>query len=149
MQQLYLLYDARCELCCRLQQWLQDQEKWLELRLLPAGGEQARKMFPGLEQIASEQDLVAISDEGEVYLNDRAWIMSLYALVEYRQWAWRLAHPLLLPLARQAFEALSRNRYAISQWLNGGTPETIAGELRRISLAACSRSEETIADYLR
>lgn len=149
MKRLYLLYDARCELCCRLQHWLQDQEKWLELKLLPAGSEQARKMFPGLEKIASEQDLVAISDEGEVYLNDRAWIMSLYALAEYRQWAWRLAHPLLMPLARQAFEALSRNRYAISRWLNGGTPETIAGELRRINLAACSTSEETIADYLR
>lgn len=149
MQRLYLLYDARCELCCRLQQWLHDQEKWLELKLLPAGSEQARKMFPGLEKIVSEQDLVAISDEGEVYLNDRAWIMGLYALVEYRQWAWRLAHPLLMPLARQAFEALSRNRHAISRWLNRGTPETIAGELRRISLAACSTSEETIADYLR
>src|SRR5690348_15265330 len=145
MQRLYLLYDARCELCCRLRQWLQDQEKWLDLKLLPAGSEQARQMFPGLDEIASAQDLVAVSDEGEVYLNDRAWLMSLYALREYRDWARRLAHPLLLPLARQAFEALSRNRHAISRWLTGANPETIAAELRRVSLGAFSQTEETIA----
>ena len=86
MQMLYVLYDARCELCQRLKDWLLHHQSWLALKMLPAGSEQVRQMFPGLEQIASSDDLVVISDEGEVYLNDHAWIMCLYALDEYREW---------------------------------------------------------------
>lgn len=149
MERLYLLYDGRCELCCRLKQWVQEQARWLDLTLLPAGSEEARRLFPGLDQVASAQDLVVISDQGEVYLNNSAWLMCLYGLVDYRDWAWRLAHPLLLPLARQAFEMLSRNRHVISRWLSSGNPETIAAELRRVSLQACSPAQETITDYLR
>lgn len=149
MRCLYLLYDERCELCCRLKQWLGRQETWLELRLLPCGSAECSRLFPGLEKIASTDDLVAISDQGEVYLNNHAWIMCLYALVEYREWAWRLAHPLLLPLARQAFEALSKNRHAISRWLKSPSPDTIADELRQVTLAPCSMPEGTISDYLR
>ena len=149
MHSLYLLYDGRCELCCRLKSWLQEQEAWVELKMVPAGSAQAREMFPGLEAIASSDDLVAISDEGEVYLNNRAWIMCLYALVDYRDWARRLAHPALLPLARQAFEVISRNRYLISRWLRGSSPERMAEELRQITLKPCSVPEPRISDYLR
>lgn len=146
MRTLYLLYDERCELCCRLKEWLARQEVWLELKLLPAGSPESGKMFPGLTEITSADDLVAISDRGEVYLNNRAWIMCLYALVEYREWAWRLAHPLLLPLARQAFEAVSKNRHTISRWLKSSSPDTIAQELRQITLAPCSLPEGTVSD---
>ena len=149
MRTLYLLYDPHCELCCRLKEWLSRQQPWIELKLLPAGSAESRQMFPGLAEITSADDLVAISDRGEVYLNNRAWIMCLYALVEYREWAWRLAHPLLLPLARQAFEAVSKNRHAISRWLKGSSPDTIAQELRQITLAPCSLPEGTVSDYLR
>src|SRR5579864_5165026 len=113
MRTLYLLYDERCELCRRLKEWLAQQETWLELRLIPSASAEVLQMFPGLDRVATADDLVAISDQGEVYLNNRAWIMCLYALVGYREWAWRLSHPLLLPLARQAFAAVSRNRHAI------------------------------------
>jgi predicted DCC family thiol-disulfide oxidoreductase YuxK len=149
MRSLYLLYDSRCELCRRLKDWLLGHEAWLELKMLPAGSPQVKEMFPGLETIASADDLAVVSDEGEIYLNNEAWIMSLYALVEYREWACRLAHPLLLPFARQAFDLLSKNRHAISKWLGSGSPEAIADELRQVSLQPCSLPEETISDYLR
>ena len=98
-------------------------------------------MFPELEQIAGQNDLAVISDEGAVYLNDRAWIMVLYALEEYRDWAARLTHPLLMPLARQAYAALSRNRYSLSRWLSSTTPEAIAAELRNVVLEPCGLPE--------
>src|SRR5262249_50948755 len=109
----------------------------------------SRRMFPGLEQFTSSDDLVAISDQGEVYLNNRAWIMCLYALVDYREWAWRLAHPLLLPLARPAFEGVSRNRHTISRLFEASSPDKIADELRQVPMAPCSLPEGTISDYLR
>jgi len=148
MEKLYVLYDPRCELCTRLKDWLLAQRSWVGLCLIPAGSTKAEKLFPELKQIASENDLVVISDEGQVYKNDRAWIMALYALEEYRDWARRLAHPLLLPLARQAFAAISRNRYALSRWFAGADPQALAGELRQIHLEPCAVSQETISDYL-
>src|SRR5215472_18000886 len=148
MEKLYVLYDPKCELCERLKDWLLIQRSWLGLCVVPAGSEKARKLFPELEKIASANDLVVISDDGQVFLNDRAWIMTLYALEEYREWANRLAHPLLLPLARQAFATISRNRYAISRWLKSGGPEEIAGELRKVVLEPCALPAETVSDYL-
>ncbi len=148
MKTLYVLYDPKCELCLRLKDWLLRQRSWLGLCMVPAGSEKAKKMFPALEKIASENDLVVISDEGQVYLNDRAWIMAMFALEEYRDWAYRLAHPLLMPLARQAFAAISKNRYAFSRWLRVADPEALAGEFRRVSLEPCGVGLETISDYL-
>jgi hypothetical protein len=63
--------------------------------------------------------------------------MVLYAMVEYRDWAARLTHPLLMPLARHAFAALSNNRHTLSRWLSSEDPEAIAGELRQVELEPC------------
>ncbi len=137
MQKLYVLYDPKCELCCRLKNWILVQRAWIGLVVVEAGSAEARRLFPDLEQIAGNDDLAVVSDEGAVYLNDRAWIMVLYAMVEYREWASRLTHPLLMPLARQAFAALSKNRHLISRWMSAEDPGSIAGELRNIELEAC------------
>jgi predicted DCC family thiol-disulfide oxidoreductase YuxK len=153
MQKLYVLYDSKCELCCHMRDWIAEQRSWLCLELMPAGSRPARAMFPELEKIATANDLAVISDEGGVYLNDRAWIMVLYALDEYRDWAARLTHPLLMPLARQAYAALSRNRHVLSRWLNESSAEAIAGELRNIVIEPCPLPEAgtasvDIRDYL-
>lgn len=138
MEKLYVLYDANCELCCRLKNWILVQRSWLGIAVMEQGSEKARRLFPDLDRIAGREDLAVISDEGAVYLNDRAWIMVLYAMVEYRDWAARLTHPLLMPLARQAFAALSKNRHWISNLLSTNDPEAIAGTLRRIELEPCA-----------
>ena len=102
-----------------------------------------------IEQMINSNDLTGISDSGEVYLNNSAWIMALYALEEYRDWTCRLAHPMIAPFARQAFEMISKNRHAISRWLNHDRPEEIAGELKRVPLAPCAVPDGTVSDYLR
>jgi predicted DCC family thiol-disulfide oxidoreductase YuxK len=149
VEKLYVLYDAKCELCQRLKNWLLTQRAWIEIRLIAASSDEANHLFPTLRQIASVNDLVVIGDGGQVYLNNNAWIMALYALEEYRDWARRMAHPLLAPLARQAFATISRNRYAISRWLGAGGPEEIANELRRVPLEPCAAPHPSISDYLR
>jgi predicted DCC family thiol-disulfide oxidoreductase YuxK len=153
MEKLYVIYDPKCEMCCRLKNWIVEQRLWIGLPVLEQGSEKARRLFPELDQIAGKDDLVVISDEGAVYLNDRAWIMVLYAMVEYRSWAERLTHPLLMPLARQAFAALSKNRHAISSWLRSDDPEAIASELRAVEIEPCalpaeSKSMSMVRDYL-
>ena len=139
MEKLYVLYDPKCEICRRLKDWILVQRSWIGIAVLEAGSEKAKRLFPRLEQIATHDDLAVVldngSDEGAVYLNDRAWIMVLYAMVEYREWAARLTHPLLMPLARQAFAALSKNRHFLSSFLS---TETIAAELRKVEMEPCA-----------
>ena len=153
MHKLYVLYDPKCELCRRLKDWILVQRSWIGLAVLEAGSEKARRLFPELESIAGKDDLAVISDEGAVYLNNRAWIMVLYAMVDYRDWAARLTNPILMPLARQAFAALSKNRHYLSSWLSAEDPEEIAGELRRVELEPCalasgSTPTSTVREYL-
>jgi predicted DCC family thiol-disulfide oxidoreductase YuxK len=152
MEKLYVLYDPKCEICRRLRDWILVQRSWIGIAVVAAGSDKSKRLFPELDQIAGQDDLVVISDEGAVYLNDHAWIMVLYAMVEYRDWAARLTHPLLMPLARQAFAALSKNRHTLSRWLSSEDPEAIAGELRKVELEPCAvtshASESIVRDYL-
>ena len=138
MEKLYVLYDPKCELCCRLKNWILVQRSWIGIAVIEQGSEKAKRLFPELERIASKEDLAVISDEGAVYLNDRAWIMVMYAMVDYRDWAARLTHPLLMPLARQAFAALSKNRHFISSMLSPENTEALANELRKVELEPCA-----------
>lgn len=149
MEKLYVLYDPKCELCERLKDWLLVQRTWLGLSMIPTGSEKARTMFPELEQMITGNDLAVVSNNGELYLNNSAWIMALYALEEYRDWAYRLAHPMIAPFVRQAFEVISKNRHTISGWLSRDQPEEIAGELKKVPLAPCAVPDGTVSDYLR
>lgn len=144
MQKLYVLYDPTCELCCRLKDWILVQRSWIGLAVIEQGSEKARRLFPDLDKIASKDDLAVISDDGAVYLNNSAWIMVLYAMVEYKDWACRLAHPLLMPLARQAFAALSRNRRFISSLLSSDDETSIAGELSKVELQPCPLPKHSV-----
>jgi len=153
MEKLYVLYDPKCALCCRLKDWILVQRSWMGIAVIAAGSEKAKRLFPELEQIATKDDLAVISDEGAVYLNDHAWIMVLYAMVEYRDWAARLTHPLLMPLARQAFAALSKNRHTLSRWIGSEDTEGLAGELRKVELEPCALPAgnppaSSVRDYL-
>lgn len=138
MEKLYVLYDPKCELCCRLKNWILVQRSWIGIAVIEQGSEKAKRLFPELERIATKEDLAVISDEGAVYLNDRAWIMVMYAMVDYRDWAARLTHPLLMPLARQAFAALSKNRHFISSMLSPENTVALANELRKVELEPCA-----------
>lgn len=140
MKCLYLFYDERCEVCRRLKAWLSAQAAWIELRMVAAGSTTAKTLFPDLVKVAGQSDLAVVSDAGEVYLNNHAWIMALYALEEYREWALRLASPVLLPLARQAWEMLSRNRAVVSGWM-GSKEEDMAAELRSMRVKQCEAGE--------
>ena len=138
MEKLYVLYDPKCELCCRLKNWILVQRSWIGIAVVEQGSEKAKRLFPDLDDIAAREDLAVISDEGAVYLNDRAWIMVMYAMVDYRDWAARLTHPLLMPLARQAFAALSKNRHFISSMLSPENTDALAAELRKVELEPCA-----------
>lgn len=91
---------------------------WVPLECLPAGSEEAARRFPELPRAGAPEELCVVDDEGGVYRDTHAWLMVLWALEDYREWALRLSRPALMPLARNAFELLSSNRRRLSDWLH-------------------------------
>jgi predicted DCC family thiol-disulfide oxidoreductase YuxK len=117
MNRLYVLFDADCELCVRCRNWLMKQPAFVPLVFIAFQSDEAQRRFPGIYAFNPGEQLLVISDQGAVYRGARAWIMCLWALEHYREHAQRLAHPVLLPLAKAVCELLSRNRFFLSDAL--------------------------------
>lgn len=136
MNKLTVLYDASCGFCVKCRWWIEYQPKLVDVEMLPSGGPDARARFPELDAPGFKDELLAVDDQGGVYRGTDAWLVCLWALEEYREWAERLASPLLRPLARGAFAALSAGRKKISTWFEMET-EDLAQELRRAEPPRC------------
>jgi len=117
MRRIYVLYDSRCGVCSRLRAWMVEQPTYFAIEFVAAGSDRARRLFPELHHDEQPSELVVVTDEGDVYFNDAAWIVCLYALVDYRAWSFRLARTPLRRLARSAWEMLSKNRAQLSRML--------------------------------
>ncbi|MEV6298500.1 DCC1-like thiol-disulfide oxidoreductase family protein [Actinoplanes sp. NPDC051861] len=96
-----VLYDAGCPICRTARRWLESRLQLVPLSFVAAGSAEARSLFPGLDHDATLRDLTVISDTGEVYAGDGAWLACLWALADHRGTAERLSTPALLPLARR------------------------------------------------
>ncbi|WP_051256601.1 thiol-disulfide oxidoreductase DCC family protein [Cystobacter fuscus] len=118
MRALCVLYDETCGFCVSCARWLEAQSTWVALECLASGGEEAARRFPELRRSGGREELLVVDDEGGVYRDTQAWLMVLWALEDYREWALRLSSPALMPLARNAFELLSSNRRRLSGWLH-------------------------------
>ncbi|MFD4503292.1 thiol-disulfide oxidoreductase DCC family protein [Streptomyces sp. NPDC058457] len=109
---LTVLYDAQCTLCTHLRDWLGRQPQLVPLTLVPAGSDEARARFPGLDHSATLDEVTVVGDGGQVYRDTAAWIVVLWALREQRPLAHRLSTPAGARLARGAVLAAS--------WWRGG-----------------------------
>jgi predicted DCC family thiol-disulfide oxidoreductase YuxK len=126
---LFVLYDARCGVCSRLRQWMLHQPAFVHFEFVPAHSERARRLFPSLDHGRSE--LMVVTDGGEVYIDDAAWLMCLWSLREYRSWSYRFARGPLRPFARAAWDFLSANRQTLAQMLALRSDEEVARELAK------------------
>ena len=137
MRRLTVLYDARCGLCRWARSWLERQETWIDLEFVAVDSAVARRRYSALLARRDADELLVIGDDGGVYRQGNAWIMCLHATADYREWAERLASPALLPLARQGFALLSKQRGRVSRWLGLASESEIADALGRVAAPAC------------
>ncbi|WP_424212163.1 thiol-disulfide oxidoreductase DCC family protein [Streptomyces sp. BI20] len=107
VQGLTVLYDANCPLCAHIHDWLIGQRRLVRLTLIPAGSARARAAFPTLDHAATRREITVIGDSGQVWTDTDAMIMCLWALVEHRATALRLAGPAGRPFAKAALAAAS------------------------------------------
>ena len=115
MSSLTVLYDPECGLCRRVHEWLEEQPKLVQMKLVPCKSDEALNRFPHLDHEPTSNDLTVISDQGAVYYGPKAWLMVLWALCRYREWSYRLASPELLPTVRRVVSVISQHRYQISR----------------------------------
>ncbi|MGX1132677.1 putative DCC family thiol-disulfide oxidoreductase YuxK [Streptomyces glaucescens] len=112
VRRLTVLYDAECGLCGFLRDWLVRQRQLVPLELVPAGSEEARRRFPGLDHGGTLDEITVVGDAGQVYQGTAAWIVTLWALREHRGLAHRLSTPSGALLARGAVLAAAKLRGA-------------------------------------
>jgi predicted DCC family thiol-disulfide oxidoreductase YuxK len=130
---LTIVYDAGCGLCTRAKEWIGQQAPLVGLEFLAIGSLDAQARFPQLPS----GELAVVSDGGEVWLGDHAWIVCLWALRDYRALAIRLTSPLLSLMAREAFAVVSKNRLALSSMLRLRNERDIAEQLRKVAISRC------------
>ena len=128
-----ILYDAACSLCTFAKDWIGRQSALVGLEFLAAGSAEAQRAFPEL----SPGELAVVADTGEVWLGNRAWIVCLWALRDYRDLAFRLTSPALLSMSREAFVAVSRSRRVLSSLLRLRDGREIEQQLRKVAVPQC------------
>lgn len=113
---LVILFDPSCSLCQRVRAWMLRQDSYVELRFLACSGAEARARYGDIPWLGDE--LVVVGDTGEVWVGPAAFLTCLWALVDWREWSYRLSGPAFAPLAERFFHALSSRRKGIAAWLD-------------------------------
>jgi len=107
-------YDEQCAFCRYCVQWLLKQAKFIEIDFY---------LFPQLQDklgkekyhqwFNDEKELVVIYDNA-IFKHNKALLMCLYALIDYREWSYRLSSPALLPRVKNVYNFISASRYKLS-----------------------------------
>ena len=102
---LTVIYDADCAFCGRCRAWMERQPALCELAFVSCHAAEARRRFGAIPWLGDE--LVVVADDGSVWAGPAAFLVCMWALRDWREWSYRLSSPLLAPLARRFFDAVS------------------------------------------
>ena len=115
MKRLTVLYDGGCALCLRCADFLAGARTLVPLELLSCQSQDARERFAAVPWLGEE--LVCVSDEGDVWIGPAAFLVCMWALADYREWSYRLSGPLTAKLAERFFVAISSQRARIASFV--------------------------------
>jgi predicted DCC family thiol-disulfide oxidoreductase YuxK len=110
-QRLTVLFDPECALCRRARAWMLGQSSYVELEFVPSTSSVAQARYGDLPWLGDE--LLVVSNDGQVWVGPAAFITCLWALVAWRPWSYRLAGS-LSGVAERFFLAVSKNRGLLS-----------------------------------
>ncbi len=133
VREITILHDGDCGLCVYAKWWMTKQAALVRMRFIETGSEDARRLYPRIPV----GELAVVADTGDVWLGDRAWVVCLWALRDFRDLACRLTSPALWSLSREAFAAVSRNRRAVSRLLKLPDSREMERQLRTVNVIRC------------
>lgn len=137
MKTLTIFYDARCGLCCRFRQWLMTRPARVSWNFLPYYSKEAERIFPGIQGMHADQEIIVLADDGRWWQGPAAWITCLWATRDYRGWAYRLAAPTLRPWVAKFVHLLSENRLKMSTLLRLRNDDDLAAEVAATKSSEC------------
>ena len=114
MKALFVFYDGECGLCGKARLSLARMAQRVPLIFVPYQDPRVQAVFPALARLDPDQQVIAMSDTGDLYQGDSAWITILWTLRDYRSWAYRLARPAWRKHAKAAVHYLALNRRRLS-----------------------------------
>jgi len=129
---LTVLYDGHCDFCSRCMIWLQEQQQRIPLEFIPIHSASTKQRYPSLFNKDDADELIVISNQGEVYRKDKAFIMCLFALEEYVEWAFHFSKPAYRPFIRHGYQYLSHFRFSLSKLFSSYEKEDI---IKRLNLS--------------
>jgi len=108
MNALTVLYDPFCPTCSRARSWLESHDQLVRIDFVAAGSVEAKDAFPQLDHVRTLSEITVVADDGEVFVDDKAWVICLWALRDYRLAASLMTTPALYPLARKVIARVSK-----------------------------------------
>src|SRR5262245_37284628 len=115
ISRLTVLHDERCALCIRCRDWMLAQDAFVPIEFVGAHSLHAKQRFGAIPWLGDE--LVVVGDGGQVWAGPAAFLICLWALVDYREWSYRLAGDTFSGVAVRFFATLSKKRKWIAAWL--------------------------------
>jgi predicted DCC family thiol-disulfide oxidoreductase YuxK len=137
MNTLTIFHDPQCGLCAKFKSWLEGQPTRVGVEFMAYDSPDAERKFPGLVSLGAGKDVVVLADDGRWWQGPSAWITCLWATAAYREWAFRLASPALLPLVGRVVHLLSENRLRISHLLRLRADDSLAKAIRSLPASEC------------
>jgi predicted DCC family thiol-disulfide oxidoreductase YuxK len=110
---LTVLYDDRCPLCRRLQQWLSTQSTLRPVTFLAAASVEAHRRFPALDHARTTRVLTVVTSDGAVYEGERAWLVCGWALPAWQPVTEHASGRVRLRLVRIATRAVDGYRHRV------------------------------------
>jgi predicted DCC family thiol-disulfide oxidoreductase YuxK len=139
MKTLTIFHDPHCGLCAAFRKWLEAQPKHVAVRFTGYDTAEAANLFPGLEKLRADREIVVLADDGRWWQGGPAWLTCLWTTCEYRPWSFRLAAPVFRPLVKKAVHLLSENRLSLSRLLRLKPDGELASAINAIAEPTCQR----------
>jgi predicted DCC family thiol-disulfide oxidoreductase YuxK len=117
MKHIYAFYDGACGLCQQCRTMLTKEGQIIPVIFLPYQSLDALHLCPVLYSLEPHRQIVAMTDTGDIYQGERAWLLLLWATHRWRDLSYTLAGPMFRGLVTKAVELISKNRLGISRVL--------------------------------
>ena len=114
-KKIEVFYDGRCGMCCSFHEWINQQKRAFEIKFVPYQAAEAERIFPGIHTLDPAREMIVRTDEGWVFRGEEAWVWCLYSCSDYRDFAHRLARPVMLGIAIRVCRLLAANRQGLSK----------------------------------
>ncbi|MDB9741293.1 DUF393 domain-containing protein [Akkermansiaceae bacterium] len=141
INKIEVFYDGHCGMCCTFHEWLNKQKRAFEVEFIPYQSDRAIEVFPEIETLDPDKEMIVRTDDGEIYQGAEAWVICLHSGKKYQGIADKMASPALLPMAKKTCNILAANRLKLSGLLFKKKDQEVAEHLHEMEGPDCENDQ--------